>query len=115
MIDPAKPIQRTGPVLIQDCFACEGVGKPNCPICTGTGKLSKDIHPFGALEALVENLQQARRYLGAYADDDGHTVVSDADVAHARDRLEHVEALAQNLLQHLVLLLPEEWERTEGP
>lgn len=115
MIDLAKPVQRTGPVVFRDCGFCDGIGRPGCPNCRGTGRIAVDIHPFGTLEALVENIQMARRYLGAYADYDGHHVISDADVQHTKDRLEHVESVAQNLFQQLILLLPEEFDRVHQP
>lgn len=110
-----KPVQRTGPILVQECPRCE-VGKPGCPACRGTGKIVRDLHPFvtlGALQEHVGGLQHALRISFEDLYGDGGPTHSPAIGTPAY----HLRAIAEylsSLFQQLVLLLPEEHARTEG-
>lgn len=88
-------MQRTGPVLLRDCFHCDGAGYLTCLTCFGTGKIIVDIHPFGTLESAVEQLQTAVRH-------------------PTPERINGAIDTLQSLFQQLVLLLPEEYDRTEN-
>lgn len=93
-------VPRVGPAFLRECWECEGVGRPGCFICKGTGRVVTDLHPFVTLEALVENAQTA-----------AHMVATNRDPSVS---LKSVEEYASALFQQLVWMLPEEYERTGG-
>ena len=105
-----RAIIRTGPVTFRDCGWCEGVGKPDCPHCLGTGRITVDIHPFVTLEAIGEHIGALNGAIKAHIYDDGAKYPIGSPGYH----LQAIDEYARNLLQQLILLLPEEWERTEG-
>ena len=102
---------RTGPVTFRECTSCEGIGDPSCPTCLGTGRITVDVHPFVTLEALAEHVGALGSVLNL-GDTWNHDLTYPIGTAGY-----HLQAVAQassRLLQQLILLLPEEYDRTEG-
>lgn len=106
----AKEIQRTGPVVLRDCGSCEGVGKEDCLNCHGTGRISVDIRPFVTLEALQEHIGGLQVALKLTFQD----VYGKPAIGTPAYHLCALSDYSKSLFQQLILLLPEEWERTEG-
>jgi hypothetical protein len=112
-----RPVQRTGPALVKDCYLCQGVGRPRCPNCKGTGKIVRDIRPFVTLESLREHmgiLQQSLdiSFEDLYGDGSGGNLPNLA-IGTPAFHLREMAQYASDLFQQLILLLPEEWERMD--
>jgi hypothetical protein len=114
----APTVQRTGPARVLDCHGCDGAGYPTCPVCHGTGRLVRDLHPFVTLESLMEHVGGLQTALGIpFADLYGDGCGGAVPPSRPGTPAYHLRAVAESaasLFQQLVLLLPEEWERTEG-
>lgn len=108
-IDLVPTVIRTGPVTFRECGACEGVGIPGCPICLGTGRVTVDVHPFVTLEAMAEHLGSLAGALKRAGIDP-----TDGKIGTPGYHLDAVMRGGSSLLQQLILLLPEEYRRTEG-
>lgn len=112
------PVQRTGPALVRDCHMCQGVGYPGCRTCKGTGKTVRDLAPFVALGSLCEHVGALQNVLGLsfetiYGDGCGGNLPKlkiGTPAYHVRALAEYANAL----FQQLVVMLPEEFSRTEG-
>jgi hypothetical protein len=102
-------IIRTGPVTFRECVACEGVGKPRCEICLGTGRITVDVQPFVTLEAIAEHVGSLVSALRKAGIDP-----ADQTIGSPGYHLNAMRGGMANLFQQLVLLLPEEFARTEG-
>ena len=107
-----------GPTIIRECGYCEGQGEVHdedgrrpCtnPLCNGSGRVPVEVHPFVTLEALVEHIQ-AVRVSFRLRRVDGFKPPIGSPAYH----LDAAEDYASSLFQQLVVMLPEEHERTEG-
>jgi hypothetical protein len=113
-----KPIQRTGPAYVKDCHVCDGIGKPGCPVCKGTGRIVRDLHPFVSLGSLQEHVGGMQIACGiSFADLYGDGAGGKKPKLPIGSPAYHLRAIAEyakTLFQQLVVMLPEEYDRTEG-
>lgn len=109
-------VKRTGPVVERQCGYCEGQGAverdeglQQCPCCGGAGYESAEVRPFVTLEAAMEHVQSVRVAMRLQRTEDFKPPIG-SPAYH----LDAAEDYIASLFQQLVVLLPEEHERTEG-
>ena len=110
----------TGPTILRPCGYCESTGfvtdtsvdseplKP-CPLCTGSGSVVMDVAPFVALERAMEHIQAIRTSMGLR-----RTEKFKPKIGTPAYHVNAAEDAIGKLFQELVVMLPDEYERTEG-
>lgn len=101
----------TGPTVdrICGCMADDGDAWPECLSCKGTGYVLVELHPFVTLESAMESLQSLRTSLGIIREPK-----IPARVGTPAYYWEGAIAGLESLCQQLIVMLPDEYERTEG-
>jgi DnaJ-class molecular chaperone len=107
----------TGPTIRRECGNCEGQGyftpadgvRIACQNCNGSGGVHVTVKPFVTLESAMEHIQQIRVSLGLRRTENFKP--KPGTPAYHVDAAE--DAIA-SLFQQLVVMLPDEYERTEG-
>jgi hypothetical protein len=108
---------RTGPTATYECGYCEGQGavfdEGGRRPCTNAGceggVVTTEVRPFVELGAAMEHVQQVRVAMRLR-----RTENVKPKTGSAACHLDAAEDAIQRLFQDLVLMLPEEYERTEG-
>ena len=115
LMEPDSP-SRVGPVVWRECGYCDGdgavlrdEGRMACPNCDGSGRCPVECHPFVTLEALVEHLGSLANAFGVVKRPKNPKIGTPAYHLNA------AEEYAASLFQQLLVMLPEEYERTERP
>jgi DnaJ-class molecular chaperone len=106
-----------GPTVRRECGFCEGQGyftpadgvRIACKNCDGSGGVDTNVQPFVTLESAMEHLQAIRTCMGLRRTEDFKPKAGTP--AYHVDAAE--DAIAR-LFQQLVVMLPDEYERTEG-
>lgn len=103
--------ERVGPRIERPCGYCtdDPLPLPDCPSCGGSGRVAVEVHPFVALEALHEHLDAVRIAVGIVRPDAIPPAFGSPGY-----HLNAADELSSALLQQLIVLLPEEYARTEG-
>lgn len=108
---------RLGPIATRTCGSCEGQGyrvdddgeSRDCDLCSGTGTVTVDVAPFVALESAMEHVQAIRTSMGLR-----RTENYKPKIGTPAYHVDAVEDRLGALYQQLVVMLPEEHERTSG-
>lgn len=109
-----------GPVVQRECGFCQGQGTRldsrddtivTCDLCNGAGRIDVSVDPFAALERAMEHVMAIRTSQKLWR--------TEAFKPKPGTPAYHVDAVEDNLralFQQLVVMLPEEYERSEvGP
>jgi hypothetical protein len=109
----------TGPTVERECGYCSGTGlrtdtsvesEPTveCSLCHGTGAITVDVHPFVALGRCTEHIMAIRVSMGLQ-----RTETFTPAIGTPAYHVDAAEDALQSLFQQLVVMLPDEWDRTE--
>jgi hypothetical protein len=109
-----------GPTVMRECGFCDGSGyridtseesEPVivCTLCHGRGSITVRVHPFVDLGRAVEHVQAIRTCMRLRRTRD-HKPKIGTPAYH----VDAAEDALGTLFQQLVVMLPEEWQRTES-
>lgn len=101
-----------GPTIERECGFCDGgydLPESTCPGCDGRGMIVVHVHPFVTLETIHEHLEGIRIAMGVI-----HHSELEARPGAPLYHWRACEEAVSSLFQQLVVMLPEEHERTEG-
>jgi DnaJ-class molecular chaperone len=108
-----------GPIVRRECGYCErrghvpsGQGDAECTVCTncdGSGYVDVAVQPFVTLEAAMEQIQAIRTCMRLR-----RTETFRPEIGTAAYHVDAAEDYIASLFQQLVVMLPDEYERTEG-
>jgi hypothetical protein len=108
-----------GPTVHRECGSCEGQGfrisaeddvtRVTCRLCGGSGGVDVDVRPFVTLTAAMEQIQAIRTSMGLRRTENFKPKIG----THAY-HVDAAEDYIASLFQQLVVMLPDEYERTEG-
>ena len=107
----------TGPTIRRECGYCEGQGYLNpadgvriaCKNCGGSGGIDVKVKPFVMLDGAMEHIQAIRTCMGLRRTE-GFKPKAGTPAYH----VDAAEDYIASLFQQLVVMLPDEYERTEG-
>jgi DnaJ-class molecular chaperone len=109
----------TGPTIRRECGYCEGQGftisaeddvtRVTCRLCGGSGGVDVDVRPFVTLTAAMEQIQAIRTSMGLR-----RTENFKPKIGTPAYHVDAAEDYIASLFQQLVVMLPDEYERTEG-
>ena len=110
---------RVGPIARRACGYCEGRGyvpsahdDAECTVCTncnGSGFIDVTVQPFVTLESAMEQIQAIRTCMGLR-----RTENFKPKIGTAAYHVDAAEDYIASLFQQLVVMLPDEYHRTEG-
>jgi hypothetical protein len=107
-----------GPVVERECGYCEGAGRRadaiteatiTCELCNGTGRIPVEVHPFVDLERAMEHVQAIWTSMGLR-----RTETFKPKIGTPAYHVDAVEDALGSLFQQLVVMLPDEHNRTES-
>ena len=109
-----------GPVVERECGFCQGKGTRlntftdpetviTCRLCNGSGVVSVDVAPFVQLGRATEHIMAVRTSMGLM-----RTESFKPRIGTPAYHVDAVEDALGELFQQLVVMLPEEHQRTES-
>lgn len=106
-----------GPTVERECGGCDGQGyhvdddgvSRDCELCNGTGSITVNVAPFVALGRAMEHIQQIRVSMRLHRTENFKPKIGTP--AYHVDAAEDAIGV---LFQQLVVMLPDEHDRTEA-